>query len=187
MTSLYVLNPSPVVLCIQKVPLAPELLVSMGPSHHLWFLPAKQRLYDQNYKSQWVPTLIGFFCKQNNDFWTRITSLCGSQTSTVVLCLLNRVISTRITSFYGSQPSSVVFERKTATFGPELQVSKGPRPHLLFCVCKTAWLAPELLVSMGPSRHLWFLHAKQHLLDLNYKSLWVLDFSCSFVHAKQHD
>ena len=37
--------------------IATELLVSMGPSPHLWFLDAKQRLFDQNYKSLWVPGL----------------------------------------------------------------------------------------------------------------------------------
>ena len=60
-----------------------------------------------------------------------------------------------------SQPSSVVFALKTAHFGPEFQVS------------------------MGPSRHLWFLHAKQRVLDQNYKSLWVPDLICGFVRAKQ--
>ena len=46
-------------------------------------------------------------------------------------------------------------------------------------------LAPDLLVSKGPSPHLCFLLAKQRLLDQNYKSLWVLDLTCHFVHAKQ--
>ena len=35
--------------------LAHELLVSMGPSPHLWFLHAKQRLLDQNNKCLRVP------------------------------------------------------------------------------------------------------------------------------------
>ena len=73
----------------------------------------------------------------------------------------NNVISIRITSLYGSQPSSVVFACKTAPFGPELQVSMGPRLHLWFFEFKTATLAPELLVSIGPRPHLWFLLAKQ--------------------------
>ena len=60
--------------------LAPELQVSMGASLHLWFLHAKQRLLDQNYKSQWVPALLCGFCMQNSDFRIRITSLYGSQT-----------------------------------------------------------------------------------------------------------
>ena len=37
--------------------LGPELPISMGPSPHLWFLHAKLRLYDQNYKSLCVPDL----------------------------------------------------------------------------------------------------------------------------------
>ena len=143
--------------------LAPELLFSMGPSPHLWFLNAKQRLLDQNnkslwvpdltcrfvhpkwrdyhhnYLSLWVPALICAFWMQNSVFWSRITSLYGSQTSPVVLCTQNSVIST------------------------------------------------ELLVSMGPRPHLWFLNAKQLLLVPNYKSLWVPDITCPFVHEKQRD
>ena len=33
--------------------LAPEILVSMGPSPYLWIFHAKQRLLGQNYKSVW--------------------------------------------------------------------------------------------------------------------------------------
>ena len=102
----------------------------MGPSTELFFPHAKQSLYDQNYKSLWVPALICGFCMQNSHFTTRITNL------------------------YGSQPSSVVFACKTATLAPKLQVCMGPRPHLWFCASKTACLTSELLVSKGPSRHL---------------------------------
>ena len=63
----------------------------------------------------------------------------------------------------------------------------GPRHDLSFCVLTTAYLASELLVSMGPSLHLWFLHAKQRLLDQNYKSQWVPELTCRYVHAKQRD
>ena len=99
----------------------------------------------------------------------------------------NSVISNRNTSLYGFQPSFVVFACKIATLGPELQVSMGPSPHLLFFTYKTAPLAPELPVSMGLSSHLWFFQAKQRLLDQNYKSLWVPDLTCRFVHSKQRD
>ena len=97
---------------------------------------------------------------QNRDFWSRITSLCGSQTSPVVLCVQNSVMRLRL---YVSQPSSVVF------------------------ACKTAWLASESLVSMVPSPHVWFLDAKQWLFDPNNRSLWVPDVTCRFVHAIQRD
>ena len=60
----------------------------------------------------------------------------------------------------------------------------GPRHIQSFCACKTACLAPELLVSIIPSPHQWFLHAKERLLDQNYKSLWVPDLTCRFVHKK---
>ena len=89
---------------------ASKLLVSMGPSPHLWFLHEKQRLYEQNYKSLWVPdqTSLMAFCIQNSDFITRIGSLYGSQPSSVALCLQNCVISIRNTSLYGSQPAPIV-------------------------------------------------------------------------------
>ena len=143
--------------------LAPELLVSMCPSPHLWVLHAKQRILDQNFKSLWVPALICGFCIPNSEFWPRITSLYGSQTSPALLCNQNGLICTRISSLYWFKPTSVVF------------------------VSKTAWLASESIVSMGPSPHVWFLDAKQRLLDPNNKSLWVPDITCRFVHAIQRD
>ena len=72
----------------------------------------------------------------------------------------------------------MAFACKTAALGPQLQDSMGPRPQLWFFAFKTANLAPELQVSMGPSPHLLFLHAKQRLLDQNYKSFWVPGFAC---------
>ena len=102
--------------------LALELLVSMGSSPHLWFMHSKQWLLDPNNKSIWVPDItcrfvhaiqrdlhpnnlslwvppltFGFFM-QNIYFWRRITSLYGSQTSPVVLCMQNSVINIRIAS-----------------------------------------------------------------------------------------
>ena len=56
-TSLCLSQPSNVVFTCKTAPLARELQVSMGPSSHLWFLHAKQRLLDQNYQSPWVPDL----------------------------------------------------------------------------------------------------------------------------------
>ena len=48
-------------LCACKIAwLAPELLLSMCPNPHLWFLDAKQRLLDRINKSLWVP---GITCR----------------------------------------------------------------------------------------------------------------------------
>ena len=96
---------------------------------------------------------------QNIVIIARITSLYGSQTSSMDLCKQNRALSIRITSLYVSQSSSVIFECKTANLGPELQVS------------------------MSPSPHLWIFHAKQRLLDQNYNSLLVPGLTSRFVHT----
>ena len=110
---------------------------------------------------------------QNSVLRSRMTLVYWSQLSSVVLCIQNSDFSIRISSICGSQPSSVVFACKTATLGPQLQVSMAPRSHLWFFAFKTGTLAPELQVPMGPCPHLRFLHAKQRLLDQNYKSLCV--------------
>ena len=111
----------------------------MCPSPHLWFLNAKQRILDKNYKSLRIPDLTCRFVHAIQCNWQQ--NYC----------------------IYGSQPLSVVFGCKTANFGAELQVSMGPRPHLSFCACTTSCLASELPVSMGLRPHLWILIAKQRL------------------------
>ena len=142
MTCLYISQPFPLVFTCKTATFGAELQVPMGPRPHLSFLAAKQRLFEQNNKSLWVPDLNCRLCMQyivisiritclylsppwsvfwlqSSVFWYRIISLYGPQTSPVVLCMQNSVISIRITSLYGSQPSSVVYGCKTATFGPE--------------------------------------------------------------------
>ena len=159
--------------------LANKILVSIGTSHYLWFLQAKQRLLDQNNKSLWVPDIPCRFVNAKIGISTRITSPYGSQPSSVVFacktatfgrayktpwvsdltCLFvhaNSVPSIRNTSLYGSPPLSVLLCMQNSDFWTSIQVSMGTRPHLSFCACKTAWLVPELLVSIGSIPHLWF-------------------------------
>ena len=141
--------------------LASELLVSMGPSPHLWFFHAKQRLLDQHASLYGYQTSPVILCIQNSVISTRITSFNGFHPSSVVLCIQNSALRTKIACLYGTQPSCVVFGCKTATFVQELQWSVGPRPQL------------------------WLLHAKQRLLDQNNKSLCFPDMTCYFVHVPQ--
>ena len=190
----------------------------MGPSPYLWFLHAKQRLLEQNYKSLWVPdltcrfvrakqrdetqalqvpALICFFYMQNSVFWSRITSLYGSQTSPVVLydksirvpalisCLVhaNSDFRTRLTCLYGSQTSSVVLSTHNSVLSTRIKRQYGFQPSPVVLCMQTATLALELLVSIVPCPHLRFLHANQRILDQNNKSLWVQDLTCRFVHA----
>ena len=184
----------------------------MSPRHNLSFCACKTTWFAPEWQVYMgsSPHLC-FFNMQNSNYRSRLTSLYGSQTSSVVLSTHNSVLSTRIKRLYGfqpsrvflcmqisdfsswitglywSQPSSVVFAFKTATLGLELQASVGARNDLSFCTCTTACLASESLVSMGPSPHLWFLIAKWRVLYPNNESLWVPDPSCHFVHAKQRD
>ena len=133
--------------------LAPELQVSMGLSPRLCFLHAKQRL------------------------WTRITSLYGSQTSSVLLSMQNSVICSKMTSSHGFQPSSVVLCMKNSDFWSRITGLCGSQtspvvlclqnsvmrlrlyrsqPLSVFFACKTASFGAELQVSMGPRPHLSF-------------------------------
>ena len=184
-TTPYWSQTSPIVLCCKTATLASELQVSIGPSPHLWFLHEKQRLLDQNYKSPRVPEPTCRFCMQNSVISTRIPSLYGRQTSPTVFAYKTATLGPELQVSMGPRPHLRFFAYKTAPLAAELQVSMGPSPHLWFCACKTTWLASELLVSMGTIAHLWFLHTKQRLLDQNYKSLWITDFACWFVNAKE--
>ena len=105
---------------------------------------------------------------QNSYFWSRITSLYGSQTSPVVLCIQNSVINTVSIGF---SPHLWFWTFKTATLEPKLHISIGARPHLWFCAYKIECLASELSVSMGPSPHLWFLDAKKNEFWIRITSL----------------
>ena len=135
----------------------------MDPSPHLWFLHAKQRL------------------------WTRITNLYGSQTSPVILCMQYSVISTRITCLYGSQPLSMVFGCTTATFGSKLLVSMGPSHNLSF-LCMQNSVISTCITSLYRSQPSSVVFAcKTATFGPEYKSLWVPDLTCRFVHAKQRD
>ena len=172
----------------------------MCSSPHLWFLHAKQRILDQNFKSLWVPALICGFCMPNSEFWLRITSLYGPQTSPALVCNQNGVICTGISSLYWFQPSSVVLclqnsdfrtrphlwicAIKTATLQPELHVCMGPSLHQVFCAFNTACLPQDLQVPMGP--RLWICECKTVCLAQEYQvcmgpspHLWICAFKTS--------
>ena len=126
-----------------------------------------------------------FFFIQNSDFMTRLTSLYGSQTSSVVLSKHNNVINTRIKRLYGFQPSPVVLCMQNSDFITWITSFSGSQPSSDVFACKPETFGPKLHVSMCPSPHLWILNAKQRILDQNYKSLRVPDLTCRFVHAIQ--
>ena len=107
---------------------------------------------------------------QNSAFRSRITSLYGSQTSSVVWCFHNGDIKSWINSFYRSKTSSVVLCMQNIVISNRNTNLLGSQTSPVVSWVKKKWLASESLVSMGPSPHRWFLHAKQRLLGQNYKS-----------------
>ena len=142
-TSLYVSQPSSVVFACKTVHFGPE------------------------FQSLWVPALICSFCMPNSEFWTRITSLYGSQTLPVLLCMQNSLICTRISSLYGFQHSSVVMSTHNSVLNTRInrlywfqlspvvlcmQISVistritrlyGSQPSCLVFGCKAATYGPE--------------------------------------------
>ena len=146
---------------------------------------------------------------QYNAFWTRISSLYGSQTSSVALsthncelntrikrlywfqpspvalCMQNSDFRTRITSVCGFQTSSVVLSTHNSMLSTRIKRQYGFQPSPVVLCMQTATLALELLVSIVPCPHLRFLHANQRLLEQNNKSLCIPDLTCDILHAKQ--
>ena len=134
---------------------------------------------------------------QNSDFKTRLTSLCGSPVSPVDLCNRNSVLTTRIASLCCPRPHLCIFANKTACHTSPYGSQTSPvdlwmqnsvlstritslywfQPSSVGFACKRVILGPQLQVSVGPRPHLWFLHAKQRILGLNMKSLWVPDMT----------
>ena len=170
------------VFSFKTAALAPELLVSMGPSTNLWFCAFTTA-------TLW-PELIVSMCPRPH------LSFCACKTTWLAPVLL---VSR------GPRPHLSFCASKTMWLASELLVSMGPSPYLrflhakqrlkdpnymslfvqtspmVFCIqnsdfstriasfygsqasfvvfaCKTATFESELQVSMGPRPHLWFLN-----------------------------
>ena len=131
-------------LCVCKTAwLEPELLVSMGPSPHLWILHAKQWLFHQNYSLYGSQTSPIVLCMQNIVICTRMTSQYGFQTSSVVLSKHNSVLSTRIKRLYWFQSSSVVLCMKNSAKRTRITSLFGSKTPPVVFPCKTATFGPE--------------------------------------------
>ena len=122
---------------------------------------------------------------QNSHFWIRITSLYGSQTSPVDLCMRNSANSTRFTNLHGSQTSPVVLCMQNNVTSIKIIGLYRSHPSFVVFACKTANLGPELQVSTGLRPHQWFFAFKTATLQQNCKSLCVPALICGFVHSQQ--
>ena len=167
--------------------LAPELLGSMGPSPHLWFLHAKQRLLDQSTSLLVYHTSPVVLCMQNSVICTRIKRLYGFQLSPVVLCMQNSDFRTRITSLWRRIDPTCCFYKPNNDFWTRITSLYGSQTSpVIFCLQNSV---PSFRITSlyGSQSSSVFLHSKQRLLDPNNKSLWVPDITCRFVQAIQRD
>ena len=126
----------------------------MGPSPHLWFLHAKQRLLDQStslYGCQTSPVVL---CMQNSVICTRISSLHGFQPSSVVLCVQNSVLTTRIASLYVSQTSPVDLCKQNSFLSTKITSLYGSVLNELNKVWVRALLALPSLIRLLPRLYL---------------------------------
>ena len=123
--------------------LAHELLVSIGPSLHLWFLHSKQRHLDQHTSLYGYQTSLVILCVQNCVISTRITSFNGFQPSSVVLCVQNSDLRTKIACFYGSQSSPVILCIQYSVIRIRITSLYGSQLSCAVFGCKTATLGLE--------------------------------------------
>ena len=156
----------------------------MCSSPHLWFLHAKQRILDQNFKSLWVPALICGFWIPNSEFWPRITSLYGSQTSPALVCNQNGVICTRISSLCWFQPSSVVLCLQNSDFRTRLTSLYGSQTSSVVLSTHNCVLSTSI------NRLYWFqlspvvLCMENSVLSIRITSLHASQPSCMFFACK---
>ena len=142
-TSLYGSKPSSEVFTCKKGLLDPNNNSLWVPDLTCPFVQAKHRHLRQNIKSIWVPALSCGFCMQNSDFRTRLTSLYGSQTSSVVLSTHNSVLSKRINRPYWFQLSPVVLCIQNSDFRTRITSVCGSKTPPVVFACKTATSGPE--------------------------------------------
>ena len=143
--------------------LALESIVSMGSSPHRWFCAFKTAPLGPKLHVSMDPSPYLWFLHTKQRLLEQHTSLYGYQTSPVVLCIQNSMLSTKIKRLYGFQPSRVVLCMQISDFSTWITTPYLSQPSSVVFACKTA--------TFGPA----------------YKSLWVPDLTCRFVHTKQRD
>ena len=137
------------------------------------FVHAIQRPYDHNcthYKTAW-------FAPERKVYM-------GSSPNLVIFPLQNSDVRTRLTSLYGSKTSSVVLDANQrrldrdnkSLWVPDLTCrSVQAKPCDLHQNDKSVWVPALICV--------FFLCAKQWLLDQTYKSVLVPHLNCGFEHT----
>ena len=121
---------------------------------------------------------------QNSVPCIRITSLYGSQPSSVVLCVQKRDFRTRIACLYGSQHSSAVLCSQMSDFRTLVACLHWSQttPVILCLQNGVPSIRITSLYGFQPSSVVF--GCKTATLERNNKSLWVPDLICGFVHSR---
>ena len=178
----------------------------MVPSPHLWFLHAKQRLLDQNYKSLCVPDIACWFVDAKQSKYHQISMgpsphlwflhtkqrLLDQNYKSLwvpdIACWFvhtNSANSSRFTNLHGTQNSPVVLCMQNNVTSIKIICLYRSHPSFVVFACKTATLGPELQVSTCLRPHLWFFAFKTATLQQNCKSLCLPALICGFEHSQQ--
>ena len=140
---LYGSQPSCVVFGLKTAPFGLELQGSVGQKSHLLFMHAKFDFWTRItslYGSRTLPVVL---CMKNSNFTTRLTILNGSQTSSAVLSTHNSVLSTRTKELYWLQTSPVVLCMQNSDFRTRITSFCGSKTQPEDFACKTATSGPE--------------------------------------------
>ena len=143
MTTLYGFQPFTCGFGCKTAWFAPEWEDYIASSHHLWFCACKTAPLGLELQVSVGQRPHLCFFMQNSDFMTRLTSLYGSQTSSVVLSTHNSVLSTRINRLYWFQPSPVVLCMQNSDFRTRITSLCGSKIPPVVFACKTATSGPE--------------------------------------------
>ena len=162
-TCLYGSQPSSVFFACKTATFGAELQVSLGSSPHLWFCAMITATLETKLHVSMGPRLHLWFCACKTEC---LASELLVPMGPALICGFNMQNSdswTRITCLHGSQTSAVVLWVESSVISIRFSCLYGSQPSSVFFACK------------------------QWLLDQNYKSLFVPDLTCRFVHAKRRD
>ena len=159
----------------------------MGQKPHLLFLLAKFDFWTRItslYGSQTLPVVL---CMKNCNFTTRLTILNGSHTSSAVLSTHNSVLSTRTKKLYWFQTSPVVLYMQNSDFRTRITSFCGSKTQPVDFACKTATSGPEQQVSMLPTHDLSFSACTRACVASEILVSMGPSPHLWFLHSKQRD
>ena len=149
-TSLHGSQTSRVVFGCKTATYGPEKQVSMGPRHDLSLCECKTALLASDLLVSMCPNPhLCFFFMQYSAFWTRISSLYGSQTSSVVLSTHNCELNARIKIQYWIQPSPVALCMLNSDFRTRITSLRGPQTSPVLLCMQNSVICTKMTSSHG--------------------------------------